>query len=112
MPPPPPPLPPFPAALPQFTRRFCMPMPVAAGTSVATVVAVAAAAVSSQIVTAGDTLGAVPWNLVVYTVPGVVIGGQIAPRLQGKVPQRTTELVFATLFGSIGVLFLAEGRML
>lgn len=29
-------------------------------------------------------MGAVPWHLVIYTAPGVIIGGQIGSRLQGN----------------------------
>ena len=42
---------------------------------------------------------AVPWNLLCYSIPGVIIGGQIGPRLQGAVSQRTME-------HAIGILFL------
>jgi uncharacterized membrane protein YfcA len=46
---------------------------------------------------------AIPWNLVCYTIPGVIIGGQIGPRLQGKVSQRAMERTIAILFGIIGL---------
>ena len=44
-----------------------------------------------------------PWNVVVYTVPAVLIGGQIGPRLQGKVSQRAVEVGVGCLFTVIGV---------
>ena len=58
-----------------------MPRPLAAGTSVATVVVTAAAAALVQFgalaAAAGGDLGAaVPWNLVRWTIPGVLAGGQ------------------------------------
>ena len=49
---------------------------------------------------------AVPWNLVVYTIPGAIIGGQIGARLQGAVRPRLMERSIASLFLVIGVLFL------
>ena len=40
----------------------------------------------------------IPWNVICYTVPGVIIGAQIGPRLQGLIPKRRFELAIATLF--------------
>jgi len=39
-----------------------------------------------------------PWNLVCYSIPGVIIGGQIGLLLQGKYSQRTMERSIAMLF--------------
>ena len=44
-----------------------------------------------------------PWNVLVYTVPAVLIGGQIGPRLQGKVSHRAVEIGIGWLFTVIGV---------
>jgi len=41
--------------------------------------------------------------VVVYTIPAVIIGGQIGPRLQGKVSQRAMEKSIAYLFLVIGI---------
>lgn len=49
----------------------------------------------------------VPWNLIVFIVPGVVIGGQLAPNLQGRLSQRTMEKILAAVFGVVGVTFAA-----
>ena len=49
---------------------------------------------------------AVPWHLVAYTVPGVIIGGQIGPRLQGKVHSHTMEKIIGGLFAVIGIAML------
>jgi uncharacterized membrane protein YfcA len=72
--------------MPQFIKRHRMPVPVAAGTSVLVailvVIACSATLVLGLIERGG--LAAVPWHLVCYTIPGVVIGGQIGPRLQGR----------------------------
>jgi uncharacterized membrane protein YfcA len=51
-------------------------------------------------------IGAVPWNLICYEIPGVLIGGQIGPRLQGLVSQRTMERAIGVLF-----VFLAIAMM-
>ncbi len=86
--------------VPQLTKRG-IPVAVAAATSVAVVIVTAACAsftLIGQIISEGG-MDAVPWNLVMYTIPGVIIGGQIGPRLQGLVEQRTMEK-------AIGVVFL------
>jgi len=87
--------------LPQLARRNRVPIQVAAATSLFVVVLTVASA-SFTLVAAGG-LTAVPWNVVVYTVPAVLIGGQIGPRLQGKVSQRAVEVGVGCLFTVIGV---------
>lgn len=42
------------------------------------------------------------WHIVVWSIPGVIIGAQIGPRLSGKVPPRIAERVLGTLFLSVG----------
>ncbi len=77
---------------------------VAAGTSVFVVfitVVASSLVLSFQLIRQGDV--EIPWNVVCYTVPGVLIGAQIGPRLQGRIPQRTFELAIATLFIAIAI---------
>jgi uncharacterized membrane protein YfcA len=40
----------------------------------------------------------VPWDLLVYDIPGVLIGGQIGPRLQGKIAPHTMRRAISILF--------------
>ncbi len=47
------------------------------------------------------------WYVVVWSIPGVIIGAQIGPRLAGKVPERTAERILASLFLGIGILVIA-----
>jgi uncharacterized membrane protein YfcA len=91
--------------MPQLAKRNKVPIPVAAATSVFIVIVVVAAASFTQIssLVAAGGFAAVPWNAVIYTIPAVIIGGQIGPRLQGKVPQRTMETAIGTLFAVIGI---------
>jgi uncharacterized membrane protein YfcA len=91
--------------MPQLVKRNRIPVAVAAATSVFTVIITIASASFTQVTAlmAAGGANAIPWNLVVYTVPAVIIGGQIGPRLQGKIPQRSMEKVIAVLFGIIGV---------
>ena len=99
--------------LPQLVRSCCMPLPLAAGTSVAAVVTTAAAAAIVQFATlaalAGDDFASViPWNLVRWTIPGVLIGGQLAPLIasKGLVSDEAIERFAATLFATVGLAFV------
>jgi uncharacterized membrane protein YfcA len=90
--------------MPQLVKRNRVPVAVAAATSVLIVIATVAAASLTQIwgLIATGGITAVPWNLVCYTVPGVLIGGQLGPLLQGRVSQ--TAMVRA-----IGIVFVVIG---
>jgi uncharacterized protein len=96
--------------LPQLVGICRLPLPVAAGTSILIVTAaVAAGSIThvARLLSAGG-LRAVPWNLIVYTVPGALIGGQIGAKLQGAVREATMERFMAGLFVLIGAAFLAS----
>lgn len=83
----------------RLTKRG-IPVGIAAATSVAIVfvtILFATTTLVAQLIRDGG-VGAVPWNLIVYEVPGVLIGGQIGPRLQGLVSQRTMERAIGILF--------------
>jgi len=91
----------------RLTKRG-IPVGIAAATSVAIVFATILAATTAlvtQLIRDGG-VGAVPWNLIMYEVPGVLIGGQIGPRLAGRVSQRTMERAIGALF-----VFLAVAMM-
>jgi len=94
--------------MPLLIRRYRFPVPVAAATSILVVIVTVMSASFTHISTliAEGGLNAVPWNLVCYTVPAVIIGGQIGPRLQGKVSSQTMEKVIACLFVLIGISML------
>ena len=94
--------------MPQLVKRNHFPVAVAAATSVFTVIVTIAAASFTQVtalITAGG-VNAIPWNLVCYTIPAVILGGQIGPWLQGRIAQRTMEKAIGGLFGIIGVAML------
>ena len=85
--------------VPLLTKRG-VPVAVAAATSVAIVIVTVACAsftLIGQLVSEGGA-SAVPWHLIAYTIPGVIIGGQIGPRLQGAISQRTMEHAIGILF--------------
>ncbi|MFQ5873138.1 MAG: sulfite exporter TauE/SafE family protein [Dehalococcoidia bacterium] len=95
------------AGLPEITTtqlmlRCHIPPRVAVATaiSVLTVTVFFAAAVHA--------LSAEPaWHVVIWSIPGVIIGAQIGPRLSGKVPPKTAERVLSSLFLAIGLLVIA-----
>lgn len=96
------------ATLPMLVRRSHFPVPVAAATCtviVAGTVVGAAVTHGAQLVLAGG-LTAIPWNLVVWAVPGAVVGAFIGTRLQGRVSERASRRFFGVLFAGIGVTFL------
>ena len=91
--------------MPQLSKRNRVPVPVAAATSVFIVIVTVASASFTQISTliAEGGLHAVPWHLVAYAVPGVILGGQIGPRLQGRIAHRTMERGIGILFAVISL---------
>ncbi len=94
--------------MPLLIKRYRFPVPVAAATSILVVIVTVMSASFTHISTliAEGGLSAVPWNLVCYTIPAVIIGGQIGPRLQGKVSSHAMEKVIAALFALIGIAML------
>jgi uncharacterized membrane protein YfcA len=94
--------------MPQLVKRNRIPVAVAAATSVFTVIVTIASASFTQVASliAAGGVNAIPWNLVCYTIPAVIIGGQIGPWLQGRIAQRTLEKTIALLFGVIGLAMM------
>ncbi|MEL7025376.1 MAG: sulfite exporter TauE/SafE family protein [Pseudomonadota bacterium] len=85
--------------VPQLTKRG-VPVAVAVAAAVTIVIITVACAsftLIGQVIAEGGWQ-AVPWNLVCYSIPGVLIGGQIGPRLQGRFSQRHMEHAIAILF--------------
>ena len=96
------------ATLPMLVRKGRVPVPVAAATSTIVVAGtVVAASVAHGVLLAQQGgLSAIPWNLIVWGVPGAVIGAAIGTRLQGRVSERATRIFFSILFALIGIAFL------
>ena len=91
----------------RLTKRG-IPVGTAAATSVAIVMAtviLATATLVTQLIRDGG-VGAVPWNLLCYEIPGVLIGGQIGPRLQGFISQRAMERAIGILFIGLAVAMM------
>ncbi len=96
------------ATMPNLVRRIRMPVAVAAATSTLVVAAtVTGAALTHLVLLALDGgLSAIPWDLVVWAVPGAVAGAQIGARLQGRFDEARTNLFFGALFTAVGAAFL------
>jgi uncharacterized membrane protein YfcA len=94
--------------LPLLARRYRVHIPVAAATSILVVIITVMSASFTQfskLIQEGG-VNAVPWNLICYTVPAVILGGQIGPRVQGLVPARLVEILIGSLFMLIGIAFI------
>jgi len=72
--------------MPQLVKRCHVPVAVAAGTSIVIVAATVLGGSIAHFLRLFQEGGvaAIPWNLIVYLVPGAIIGGQIGARLQGR----------------------------
>lgn len=60
--------------------------------------------------TGGDAITTVR-NIVIFTVPGVVIGGQLGPVVTRRVPERTLIRSLGWLFLSIALVTLGEAAL-
>lgn len=92
----------------QLTHKR-VPIAVAAATSVLVVILTivfATATLFAELVRSGGWT-AIPWNLLVYDIPGVLIGGQIGPRLQGLVPQHRLRRAISLLFIVLAIAMMA-----
>jgi uncharacterized membrane protein YfcA len=96
------------ATLPTLVRRSRFPVPVAAASSTLVVAATVVGAALTHLVQLANEGGftAIPWNLIVWGVPGAMIGATAGTHLQGQVSERATRLFFSGLFAAIGVTFL------
>lgn len=94
--------------MPQLVKAGKVPVAVAAATSILIVIVTVMSASFTHIATLINEGGvnAVPWHLVAYTIPGVIIGGQIGPRLQGVISSHRMERVIASVFTVIGIAML------
>jgi uncharacterized membrane protein YfcA len=92
-------------------QRCRVPSKVSVATSVF-VVAVTALIASAghflRFATDGGDVLATVLSICIFTVPGVIIGGQIGSRVASRIPQRTLELGMAFLFILVAALTLGQ----
>ena len=92
-------------------QRCKVPGKVAVATSVFTVAFTAMAAATGHLINfasgGGETLGTV-FGLVVFTAPGVVIGGQLGPYIATKISQHALKKSLGVLFILVASLMLGQ----
>ena len=92
-------------------ERCKVPSKVAVATSVFAVAFTAFAAATVhviQFVGEGEDLLMQVFSIVIFTVPGVIIGGQLGPAFASRVPQLVLERALGVLFILIAVITLAQ----
>lgn len=94
--------------MPDLVRRCKIPVAVSAATSVfvMTVVVLAGSVTGFTAIILRQGATVIPWNLLIFTIPAAVIGGQVGARLQGRLSSSKTERLIALLFVIIGAAFL------
>jgi len=88
----------------QFVVRNKMPVRVATATAVLIVAVTVLTASATHVVELVRGGFSIPWNLVAMTVPGVLIGGQLGPRLNRFLPGDLIKRGIAVLFVVVSVL--------
>ncbi len=100
--------------MPNLVKRCKIPVAVSAATSVfviaVTVLLGSVTAVLALIQHGG--LAAVPWNFIIYTAPGAVIGGQLGSKFQGRISSELSERLISVLFVVVGTAFLSTTAMI
>ena len=90
----------------QLVARCKVPTPVAVATSVFVVVITVLVASAGHFFEfakeGGEALGQVI-NIVIFTIPGVIIGGQIGPKLQKVMPEDIMKIAISIAFVIIGI---------
>ncbi len=88
-------------------RSNCkLPMKIASGTSVFVVTILVLTSSFTDIIYVG--VESIPWTLVIFTIPGVLIGGQIGPLLASKVKSATSEKLLIFIFFGIGLIMILK----
>lgn len=89
--------------------RCKVPTPVAVATSIFVVVVTVLVATSGhfyEFATHGGDIMNQVINVIIFTIPGVIIGGQIGPKLQTFVPEDTMKVSISIAFMLIGFFML------
>jgi uncharacterized membrane protein YfcA len=92
-------------------QRCRVPSKVSVATSVFVVALTALSASAGHFIRftqAGDEVLNTVLSIVIFTVPGVIIGGQLGSRVASRIPQHTLERGLGVLFILVGALTLGE----
>ncbi len=94
-----------------LVARCRVPPPVAIGTSIFVVVITVIVASAGRVYGLLTMDGPEPLDqvlgVVTFTIPGVLIGGQIGPRIQARLKQHVVKIGLAVIFAIVGLLMLA-----
>lgn len=92
-----------------LVARCKVPTPVAVATSVfVVVITVLFASIGHfyEFATGDNAVMNQVMNIIIFTIPGVIIGGQIGPRLQKSLPEDKMKIGIAILFVLVGIFML------
>ncbi len=81
-----------------------IPVRLAAGNAHMIIAAASISAALTHLAVDATTGAGIPWNILAATVPAVLIGGQIASLVAGRMPQATLRLVLSTFLALVGVI--------
>jgi uncharacterized membrane protein YfcA len=81
-----------------------VPVRLAAGNAHLIIAGASIAAAFTHLTVDATTGSRLPWNILAATVPAVLIGGQIASLVAGRLPQTTLRLVLSSFLALIGVV--------
>ena len=91
--------------------RHGLPVRVCVATTVIVVSATVLAGSLTHLAVARASGGAVAfeWTLVVLAIPGVIIGGQIAPHISARCPERTLKMAMMLMFALMSPVMILRG---
>lgn len=100
--------------LSQLSRRYRLPLPIAAATSVFIVAVTVYGATGAHIFQLIERGGvdAVPWRVIGWALPGAILGGQLGSRLQGHLPTVLLERLILAIFLAVGIILLLNATIL
>ena len=81
-----------------------IPVRLAAGNAHLIIAGASISAAATHLIVDATTGATIPWNLLAATVPAVMIGGQIASIVAGRMPQHVLRLVLSCFLALVGVI--------
>jgi uncharacterized membrane protein YfcA len=81
-----------------------IPVRLAAGNAHLIIAAASISAAATHLTVDAATGAKMPWNILAATIPAVLIGGQIASIVAGRMPQATLRLVLSCFLALVGVI--------
>ena len=81
-----------------------IPVRLAAGNAHLIIAAASVSAAMTHLAVDATTGATIPWNILAATAPAVLIGGQIASIVAGRMPQTTLRLVLSCFLALVGVI--------